>query len=124
MTRLKQCHLKQLTHLQSFGKPIVRREEQRKTFFHSQLDQPGYHHAFETTHVKRRIALYQLKQSQLDFRLMIKSEHTGEFLDMGIYCRSSPLLESESLAMSRMSSHCSLIILEEGIGYKRSTKEE
>lgn len=48
---------------------------------------------FNEKNVKNKIALYQLKKSQLDFRLVILCEKTGKFINTDISCRSNPLLE-------------------------------
>jgi hypothetical protein len=50
---------------------------------------------FIGNNAKSKIATYQLKKSLLDFRLVIRCNQTGEFLDPNISCRSSALLEGE-----------------------------
>ncbi|CAF0967994.1 unnamed protein product [Adineta ricciae] len=48
---------------------------------------------FEGDTPKKKIALYQLKKSQLDFRLVMRCPQTGGFIDLHASCRSRELLE-------------------------------
>jgi len=48
---------------------------------------------FNGNDAKRKIIEYQLKKSQLDFRLVIRSEQTGQFFNTNIFCRSNELIE-------------------------------
>ncbi|CAF4181285.1 unnamed protein product, partial [Rotaria sordida] len=74
LTRLKQCHLKHINTLHLF-------------------DNSDITYPFIGNNAKSKIATYQLKKSQLDFRLVIRCNQTGEFIDLNISCRSNPLLE-------------------------------
>ena len=60
-------------------------------FFH--IDDNETLYPFNGNNAKNKIAIYQLKKSQLDFRLVIRCEKTDEFLDTNIYCRSDELIE-------------------------------
>lgn len=64
--------------------------------FVSLLDNDEMLYPFDGHNVKKKILLYQLKKSQLDFRLVIRCEQTGEFLNTNVFCRSNPLLEGIS----------------------------
>jgi hypothetical protein len=55
---------------------------------------------FNGNNVKDRIAIYQLKKSLLDFRLVIRCEQTGQFFDTDISCRSKALLEGKIILKS------------------------
>ncbi|CAF0860055.1 unnamed protein product [Rotaria sp. Silwood1] len=81
-TRLKQCHLKHINTLYSFD--------------NNEMSYP-----FIGNNAKTKIAYYQLKKSQLDFRLVIRCEQTGEFFNTNIYCRSNPLLEEEGMELKK-----------------------
>ncbi|CAF2562310.1 unnamed protein product [Rotaria sp. Silwood2] len=83
LTRLKQCHLKHINTLYSFDNN----------------DDMSY--PFIGNNVKSKIANYQLKKSQLDFRLVIRCEQTGEFFNTNIFCRSNPLLEEEGIELKK-----------------------
>ncbi|CAF0890765.1 unnamed protein product [Rotaria sordida] len=82
LTRLKQCHLKHINILYSFD--------------NNEMSYP-----FIGNNVKNKIAHYQLKKSQLDFRLVIKCEQTGKFFNTNIFCRSNPLLEEEGVELKK-----------------------
>ncbi|CAF0803920.1 unnamed protein product [Adineta ricciae] len=84
LTRLKQCHLKHINSLIAFDD--------------SELSYP-----FEGANAKSKIALYQLKRSQLDFRLVIKSEQPETFSNTDIFCRSNELLEEEGVECKKSS---------------------
>ncbi|CAF3317032.1 unnamed protein product [Rotaria socialis] len=78
LTRLKQCQLKHINNLYAF----------------ENNDMPC---PFVGHNAKNKIARYQLKKSQIDFRLVIKCDKTGEFLNTNIFCRSNSLLEEEGI---------------------------
>ncbi|CAF0959328.1 unnamed protein product [Adineta steineri] len=84
LTRLKQCQLKQMNNINSF-------------------DNNERSYAFIGNNAKNKIAIYQLKKSQLDFRLVIRSEQTGEFFNTNIFCRSNALLEEEGIEWKKSS---------------------
>lgn len=46
---------------------------------------------------KAKIATYELKKSQLDFRLVFRCPQTGEFIDLNVSCRSNALLEGNRI---------------------------
>ncbi|UJR08555.1 hypothetical protein I4U23_012816 [Adineta vaga] len=78
LTRLKQCHLKHINNLIAFD--------------NNELSYP-----FDGMNAKTKIVRYQLKKSQLDFRLVIRCEQTETFLNTDIFCRSNALLEEEGV---------------------------
>ncbi|CAF2623296.1 unnamed protein product [Rotaria sp. Silwood2] len=89
LTRLKQCQLKQINTLRLF-------------------DNSDITYPFIGNNAKSKIATYQLKKSQLDFRLVIRYNQTGEFIDLNISCRSNPLLEEEGTECKKLSMPSSL----------------
>lgn len=76
LTRLKQCHLKQITRLSLF-------------------DNSDITYPFIGDTPKAKIATYQLKKSQLDFRVVVRCPRTGDFIDANVSCRTNALLEEE-----------------------------
>jgi hypothetical protein len=92
LTRRKQSDLKKMNNLYSFGE-IRRFENQLIIWFFVCLDNSNTSHPFSGNNMRSRIALYQLKKCQLDFRLVIKSEKTDEFIDTKVFCRSDELIE-------------------------------
>ncbi|CAF0782036.1 unnamed protein product [Rotaria sp. Silwood1] len=85
LTRLKQCQLKHINTLRSF-------------------DKSDRTYPFIGNNAKSKIAIYQLKKSQLDFRLVIRcNNQTDEFVDLNISCRSNPLLEEEGTECKKLS---------------------
>ncbi|CAM4745789.1 unnamed protein product [Rotaria magnacalcarata] len=83
LTRRKQCYLKTLNCLVSF-------------------DNSDITYPFIGNSAKHKIASYELKKSQLDFRLVIRCNQTGEFIDLNISCRSNPLLEEEGTECKKL----------------------
>ncbi len=59
------------------------------------LDNSGITYPFIGNNAKSKIATYQLKKSQLDFRLVFRCNQTGEFIDLNVSCRSNALLEGK-----------------------------
>jgi len=59
------------------------------------LDNSDIIHPFTGNNAKDKIAIYQLKKSQLDFRLVFLSNENGEFEDLNASCRSNALLEGK-----------------------------
>ncbi|CAF1539390.1 unnamed protein product [Adineta ricciae] len=76
LTRIKQSELKAMHTLQLYDDHLVTCR-------------------FEGDTPKKKIALYQLKKSQLDFRLVMRCPQTGGFIDLHASCRSRELLEEE-----------------------------
>jgi len=84
LTRLKQCYLKQMNSLSLF-------------------DNSDITYPFIGSNAKMKITTYQLKKSQLDFRLVLRCNQTGEFVDLNISCRSNALLEEEGTECKKSS---------------------
>ena len=61
------------------------------------LDNIGTMHPFLGESAKNKIALYQLKKSQLDFRIVEYCPHTNDFVDKGISCLTAPLVEGKMI---------------------------
>ena len=59
------------------------------------LENESITYPFIGNNAKSKIATYQLKKSQLDFRLVIRCNQTGEFLDLNVSCRTNALLEGK-----------------------------
>ena len=59
------------------------------------LDGVGTIHPFLGENAKNKIARYQLKKSQLDFRLVEYCPQTNDFIDKGISCLTPPLTEGK-----------------------------
>lgn len=57
------------------------------------LDNSDITYPFIGNNAKSKIATYQLKKSQLDFRLVLRCNRTGEFIDLNVSCRTNALLE-------------------------------
>ena len=57
------------------------------------LDNCHITYPFLGNNAKSKIATYQLKKSQLDFRLVLRCNQTGEFIDLNVSCRTNALLE-------------------------------
>lgn len=86
------------------------------------LDDSELSYPFEGANAKSKIALYQLKKSQLDFRLVIKSEQTETFSNTDIFCRSNELLEGKMLMLNQFKLFLMIrFLLEEGIEWKKSS---
>ena len=83
------------------------------------LDDSEITYPFMGKNAKSKIATYQLKKSQLDFRLVMRCSQTGEFLDLNISCRSYPLLEGSILIVLFDIPNC--CIVEEGTECKKSS---
>ena len=64
--------------------------------FSFDLENSDITYPFIGNNAKSKIATYQLKKSQLDFRLVVLCNQTGEFVDLNISCRSNPLLEGKN----------------------------
>jgi hypothetical protein len=77
---------------------------------------------FNGNDAKRKITEYQLKKSQLDFRLVIRSEQTGQFFNTNIFCRSDELIEGNYVLILIFLSNSSLFFLiAEGVEWKKSS---
>jgi hypothetical protein len=63
--------------------------------FFSFLENSDITYPFIGNSAKSKIAAYQLKKSQLDFRLVLRCNQTEEFIDLNISCRSNALLEGK-----------------------------
>ncbi|CAF3610675.1 unnamed protein product [Adineta steineri] len=83
LTRLKQCNLKVMNNLDLF-------------------DNYGIVYPFIGNNAKNKIANYQLKKSQLDFRLVFRCHQTDEFIDLNVSCRSDELLEEEGTECKKL----------------------
>ncbi len=74
-------------------------------------------HPFLGDNAKNKIARYNLKKSEIDFRLVNLSEQTHEFIDTGIYCRSNALLEGNQFFIFQLHSNTSC--LAEGVKWRK-----
>ncbi|UJR37668.1 hypothetical protein I4U23_030364 [Adineta vaga] len=83
LTRIKQSELKNMHTLQLY-------DDRMMTC------------TFEGDTPKQKIAMYQLKKSQLDFRLVMKCAETGEYIDLNASCRSEELLEEEGTECKKL----------------------
>jgi hypothetical protein len=89
LTRLKQCNLKKIDKLVSFGEMSLLKIQLIILY----LDNNDLSSPFNGKDPKKQIIEYQLNKSLLDFRLVIWSEQTRKFLDRNIFCRSYELIE-------------------------------
>jgi hypothetical protein len=62
------------------------------------IDNSEILYPFHGNNAKNKIAMYQLKKTQLDFRLVVRCEQTGRFIDTNTFCRSNELLEGNGSA--------------------------
>ncbi len=78
------------------------------------LDNSDITYPFIGNNAKSKIATYQLKKSQLDFRLVLRSQHTGEFIDLNVSCRTAELLEGNIKIEISLRKHSFFLLVEEG----------
>ncbi len=90
LTRIKQSELKKIETLHPFGTLVLL----NNSIICFSLDKNNHAQSFTGDTPKNKIAIYQLKQSQLDFGLVAKFNKT-DFIDLNVSCRSSALLEGE-----------------------------
>ena len=90
LTRIKQSELKKMEILHPFGKLVL---FNNSIIFFS-LDKDIHAQSFMGDSPKNKIAIYQLKYSQLDFRLVAKC-NKADFIDLNISCRSNALREGK-----------------------------
>lgn len=98
MARQKQCEIKKRETLVLFGKNMIINLNVGLSVF--SLENSDIKYPFVGHNAKNKITNFQLKISLLDFRLVKRCSLTTEFQDLGISCRSNPLLEGKNKKIS------------------------